>query len=375
MHRYHSLPVTAPAHLHKTAVIGSANHSLPSNGTGPPPPRPGNGTGNHSLPRTAPAHLHQIRNSSAPLPPPSGPPPTGDSCEGACGGMNPTGACFCDAACMSFGDCCRDYQDVCQRVLLMLKKGLEKKVQLIETHFEEIVDALDKRKKKIIRSLKQNTKANKALIEIKKKAMEKERAQLKECRRRHQDKVRDRGNGRTSDIMINSFLAEVDDIQRKARKMSTENATTELDELEVVTDSEVEGSIKDAVEKLATLRETAKLLKSRVGTPTSSPSWSLDDSTPSSSSPPQRGRPMSLRVPVQPHRTQSLSPNPHRSSRLPVTPREVRSAADGDEIQDLHTGRFLPNIPPPPPTAASASQRPQSGQRRQPGPPDENMTL
>ena len=259
-----------------------------------------------------------------------------------------------------------------ERVLLMLKKGLDKKVQLIETHFEEIVDAVDKRKKKIIRSLKQNTKANKAMIDMKKKAMEKERAQLKECRRRHQDKVRDRGNGRTSDIMINSFLAEVDDIQRKARKMSTENATTELDELEVVTDSEVEGSIKDAVEKLATLRETAQLIKSRVGTPTSSPSWSLDDSTPSSSSPPQRGRPMSLRVPVQPHRTQSLSPNPNRSSRVPVTPRGVRSAADGGEIQDLHIGRFLPNIPQPPPTAASAGQRPQSGQRRQPGPPDEN---
>lgn len=273
-----------------------------------------------------------------------------------------------------------------ERVLLMIKTGLDKKVQLIETHFEEIVDALDKRKKKFIRSLKQNTKANKAMIEIKKKAMEKERAHLKECRRRHQDKVRDRGNGRTSDIVINSFLAEVDDIQRKARKMSTENATTELDELEVVTDSEVEGSIKDAVEKLATLRETAKLLKSRVGTPTSSLSWSLEDSTQSSSrcssedgkqqsSPQQRGRPMSLRVPEQPHRTQSLSPNPRRSSRLPVTPRDVRSAADGGEIQDLHTGRFLPNIPPPPPTAASAGQRPESGRRRQPGQPDENDSM
>jgi hypothetical protein len=37
----------------------------------------------------------------------------GGSCEGACGGRSPSGTCWCDDACVDWGDCCHDKQDVC----------------------------------------------------------------------------------------------------------------------------------------------------------------------------------------------------------------------------------------------------------------------
>ena len=35
-----------------------------------------------------------------------------DSCDGYCGGQAPAG-CYCDAACVNYGDCCGDYKDMC----------------------------------------------------------------------------------------------------------------------------------------------------------------------------------------------------------------------------------------------------------------------
>ncbi len=37
----------------------------------------------------------------------------GGSCVGNCGFSDPTGTCFCDTDCVSFGDCCSDYNTVC----------------------------------------------------------------------------------------------------------------------------------------------------------------------------------------------------------------------------------------------------------------------
>jgi aqualysin 1 len=47
-------------------------------------------------------------------PPPPPPPPPGDSCEGRCGEFDPAESCQCDNLCSFFGDCCGDFQDVCQ---------------------------------------------------------------------------------------------------------------------------------------------------------------------------------------------------------------------------------------------------------------------
>ncbi|XP_054774744.2 uncharacterized protein LOC129282914 [Lytechinus pictus] len=242
------------------------------------------------------------------------------------------------------------------RVLQMIKNGLDKNVKLVEAHFEEIVDVMEKRKKKIIRSLKQNTKANKIMIENRKKAMEKERVQLKEYTGRLQNRVRNLSNGKRSEIVLNSFLSEVDGFQRKARKMSTENSVTELDDLEVVNNSDVEVTIKDAVEQMTTLREKTQHLKSRVGTPTSSLSWSLEESSS------RKGRPTSHLVPTPPRRTKSLSPKPC-SPRVPVTPRDQRSEADGCEPQVLQNNRYLPDITSlPPPGTEPPARRTESGQ-------------
>ena len=35
------------------------------------------------------------------------------SCSGRCGATSEDGLCFCDDSCFSFGDCCRDYSEVC----------------------------------------------------------------------------------------------------------------------------------------------------------------------------------------------------------------------------------------------------------------------
>jgi hypothetical protein len=45
--------------------------------------------------------------------PPPPPPPTPVSCEGKCGGPAAGKACFCDAVCVDYGDCCNDYQAAC----------------------------------------------------------------------------------------------------------------------------------------------------------------------------------------------------------------------------------------------------------------------
>ena len=47
-------------------------------------------------------------------PPPPPPPPPDDSCEGRCGEFDPGESCQCDNFCVFFGDCCGDFQDVCQ---------------------------------------------------------------------------------------------------------------------------------------------------------------------------------------------------------------------------------------------------------------------
>ena len=44
--------------------------------------------------------------------------PVPGSCEGICGSDDPQsdgceGACFCDAACLGFGDCCPDHDEIC----------------------------------------------------------------------------------------------------------------------------------------------------------------------------------------------------------------------------------------------------------------------
>ncbi len=36
-----------------------------------------------------------------------------DSCEGACGGQSSGRTCWCDDYCMTMGDCCTDYEPVC----------------------------------------------------------------------------------------------------------------------------------------------------------------------------------------------------------------------------------------------------------------------
>lgn len=48
-----------------------------------------------------------------PCPTVNPPPPNVDTCENSCGGAAPGKACFCDAVCSQYGDCCSDYQDVC----------------------------------------------------------------------------------------------------------------------------------------------------------------------------------------------------------------------------------------------------------------------
>lgn len=54
---------------------------------------------------------------SQPPPPPPPSTPTGGSCSGACGSPNPAPgsdpACYCDAQCQSYGDCCGDYTSTC----------------------------------------------------------------------------------------------------------------------------------------------------------------------------------------------------------------------------------------------------------------------
>jgi hypothetical protein len=40
-----------------------------------------------------------------------GTPPGGDSCQGACGGQS--GACYCDTECAQYGDCCPDIAQYC----------------------------------------------------------------------------------------------------------------------------------------------------------------------------------------------------------------------------------------------------------------------
>ena len=37
----------------------------------------------------------------------------GDSCEGRCGTFDPAASCQCDDACSQFGDCCGDFEEVC----------------------------------------------------------------------------------------------------------------------------------------------------------------------------------------------------------------------------------------------------------------------
>jgi len=37
----------------------------------------------------------------------------GGSCKNACGGQAANAACYCDAACAQYGDCCTDYQQQC----------------------------------------------------------------------------------------------------------------------------------------------------------------------------------------------------------------------------------------------------------------------
>lgn len=39
--------------------------------------------------------------------------PPADSCAGLCGGASASGNCYCDAACVGYGDCCGDYQAEC----------------------------------------------------------------------------------------------------------------------------------------------------------------------------------------------------------------------------------------------------------------------
>lgn len=39
----------------------------------------------------------------------------GPSCTNYCGSMPPGGSCHCDAQCLKFGDCCKDYKDVCNQ--------------------------------------------------------------------------------------------------------------------------------------------------------------------------------------------------------------------------------------------------------------------
>ncbi len=46
--------------------------------------------------------------------PPPPPPPPGDSCEGRCGDFDPAESCQCDSQCTFFGDCCDDFQEICQ---------------------------------------------------------------------------------------------------------------------------------------------------------------------------------------------------------------------------------------------------------------------
>lgn len=40
-------------------------------------------------------------------------PSAADSCAGNCGGESPGGNCFCDSTCSEYGDCCGDYNSVC----------------------------------------------------------------------------------------------------------------------------------------------------------------------------------------------------------------------------------------------------------------------
>jgi hypothetical protein len=46
--------------------------------------------------------------------PPPPPPPPGASCQGRCGNFNPNLSCQCDNQCQFFGDCCDDFQELCQ---------------------------------------------------------------------------------------------------------------------------------------------------------------------------------------------------------------------------------------------------------------------
>ncbi|MEM9605738.1 MAG: S8 family serine peptidase, partial [Pseudomonadota bacterium] len=45
-------------------------------------------------------------------PPPPPPPPPAGGCEDSCGGQSPDG-CWCDDACVGYGDCCDNYEDEC----------------------------------------------------------------------------------------------------------------------------------------------------------------------------------------------------------------------------------------------------------------------
>jgi len=41
------------------------------------------------------------------------PPAPVDSCQDSCGGQSNSGACYCDDACVGYGDCCGDFEDEC----------------------------------------------------------------------------------------------------------------------------------------------------------------------------------------------------------------------------------------------------------------------
>lgn len=64
-------------------------------------------------PTLRPTNMPTFRPTKLPTPHPTASPTKLSSCLNACGSASPDGSCYCEPSCVAAGDCCSDYQNVC----------------------------------------------------------------------------------------------------------------------------------------------------------------------------------------------------------------------------------------------------------------------
>ena len=251
-------------------------------------------------------------------------------------------------------------------LLVEIKQRASRNVKLIETRFDELKSALMDRKKELIKSVRRSEDANNAIVEKKKKAAQKERSILKAKCQKYKAELEGMQRDKEKRFAMKKFLTDVDDIQCNARRTSTKNSVTELNEIELATDLDMEKCLRDALDRVVRVRNVARFHESRVGTPNATPCSSVELDSNSENTVPE------IRI-VQPiiapdsdpvnldrtsrglsnksqRRAFSVSPRTSSSHSFTplVSPRQIRSAADGSDGIDLHPVSFLPDISQPP---------------------------